>query len=71
MNHTTTYNFKLTPKKCTKKDGLLVSMEDTGLSHDIFFKFSLGPFEVIEVELHLRLNFDHFFFENFQSGLKV
>ena len=28
----------------------LVSMGKTGLSHDIFFEFSLRPFEVVEVE---------------------
>jgi hypothetical protein len=28
----------------------LASMGETELSHDIFFKFSLGPFEVVEVE---------------------
>ena len=40
------------PKKNgTKKPMLfLTSMGETGLSHDIFFKFSLGPFEVVEVE---------------------
>ena len=38
-------------KNCPKKPMLfLVSMGKTGLSHDIFFKFSVGPFEVIEVE---------------------
>ena len=40
----------------SKKNGtkklmlLLVSMGKTGLSHDIFFEFSVGPFEVVEVE---------------------
>ena len=28
----------------------LASMGETGLNHDIFFEFSLGPFEVVEVE---------------------
>ena len=28
----------------------LESMGKTGLPHDIFFKFSVGPFEVVEVE---------------------
>ena len=28
----------------------LASMGETGLSHDIFFKFSLWPFEVVEAE---------------------
>ena len=28
----------------------LVSMGETGLTHDIFFEFSLGPFEVVEAE---------------------
>ena len=40
------------PKNGTKKPMLfLASMGETGLSHDISFsKFSLGPFEVVEVE---------------------
>ena len=47
------------PKKnCTKKPMLfLVSMGKTGLSHDIFFEFSLRPFEVIEVAWKSRLHF--------------
>ena len=28
----------------------LASMGKMGLNHDIFFKFSLGPFEVVEAE---------------------
>ena len=28
----------------------LVSVGKTGLSHDIFFEFSLRPFEVVEAE---------------------
>ena len=28
----------------------LASMWETGLTHDIFFEFSLGPFEVVEAE---------------------
>ena len=36
----------------------LASMGETGLSHDIFFKFSLGPFEVVEVEWRSMLNFE-------------
>ena len=28
----------------------LASMGEMGLSHDIFFKFSLRPFEVVEAE---------------------
>ena len=35
----------------------LGSMGETELYHDIFFKFSLGPFEVIEVEWRSMLNF--------------
>ena len=39
------------PKKLYKKGRLfLVSMGETGLCHDIFFKFSLRPFKVIEVK---------------------
>ena len=38
-------------KNCTKKPMLfLASMGKTGLTHDIFFKFSVGPFEVVEAE---------------------
>ena len=36
----------------------LASMGQTGLSLDIFFKFSLGPFEVVEVEWRSMLNFE-------------
>ena len=32
-------------------------MGKTGLSHDIFFKFSVGPFEVIEVEWPQMIKF--------------
>ena len=44
------------PKKnCTKKPMLfLASIGETGLSHDIFLKFLLGPFEVVEVKGHSR-----------------
>ena len=28
----------------------LASMGKTGLTHEIFFEFSLGPFEVVEAE---------------------
>ena len=28
----------------------LASLGKTGLTHDIFFKFSVGPFEVVEAE---------------------
>ena len=39
-------------KKIAQKKSMLflVSMRKTGLSHDIFFEFSVGPFEVVEVE---------------------
>ena len=48
----TLHKSRLTPKKWHKKKTLLLlaSMGKTGLSHDIFFKFSVGPFKVIEVE---------------------
>ena len=39
----------------------LVSMGKTGLTHDIFFEFSLGPFEVVEAKggrLVKRANFE-------------
>ena len=40
------------PQKMAQKNPMLflASMGEMGLSHDIFFKFSLGPFEVVEVE---------------------
>ena len=39
------------PKNGAKKLMLfLASMGKTGLTHDIFFKFSVGPFEVVEAE---------------------
>ena len=48
---TITYKSRLTTKKWHKKTDLfLASMGKTGLSHDIFFKFSVGPFEVVEVK---------------------
>ena len=48
---TITYKSRLTPKNGTKKPMLfLASMGKTGLTHDIFFKFSVGPFEVVEAE---------------------
>ena len=50
------------PKKCTKNPMLfLASMRETGLSHDIFLKFSLGPFEVIEFKWRFTLNFNRIF----------
>ena len=36
----------------------LASMGQTGLSHDIFFWFSLRSFEVVEVEWRSMLNFE-------------
>ena len=51
VQHTITYKSRLTQKKLYNKPMLfLASMGETGLSHDIFFKFSLWPFEVIEAE---------------------
>ena len=40
------------PKKnCTKKGMLFLAfIGETGLAHEIFFEFSLRPFEVVEVE---------------------
>ena len=39
------------PKNGTKKPMLfLASMGETRLSYDIFFKFFVRPFEVVEVE---------------------
>ena len=50
--YTITYKSRLTQKKLYKKKLMLflASMRKTGLNHDIFFEFSLGPFEVVEVE---------------------
>ena len=46
------------PKKMLKKnDAFVASMGITELSHDIFFKFSLRPFEVVEVESQINQNF--------------
>ena len=51
MHH---YHLQVEPnpkKNCTIKPILFsVSMGKTGLTHDIFFEFSLGPFEVVEAE---------------------
>ena len=40
------------PKKIVQKKTMLfsASMGEMGLTHDIFFEFSLRPFEVVEVE---------------------
>ena len=50
--YTITYKSRLTQKKNgTKKPMLfLISMGKMGLSHDIFFKFSVRSFEVVEVK---------------------
>ena len=50
--YTITYKSRLTQKELYKKKPmlLLASMGETGLTHDIFFEFSLGPFEVVEAE---------------------
>ena len=49
--NTITYKSRLTQKKLYKKTMLfLASMGKTGLTHDIFFEFSLGPFEVVEAK---------------------
>ena len=32
----------------------LASMGETGLTHDIFFEFSLGPFEVVEAQVRIE-----------------
>ena len=46
-------------KNGTKKPMLfLAALGKTGLSHDIFFKFSVGPFELFEVESQKKLNFE-------------
>ena len=48
---TITYKSRLTPKKLYKKTKLfLASMGEMGLSHDILLKFSLWPYEVVEVK---------------------
>ena len=42
-------------KNCTKNLKLfLASMGETKLSHDSFLKFSLGPFEIVEVKGYLN-----------------
>ena len=50
----THYHLQVEPnpkKNCTIKPMLFsVFMGKTGLTHDIFFEFSLRPFEVVEVE---------------------
>ena len=44
-------NWALTPKNGTIKILLFsASMGETTLSHDIFYRFLLRPFEVVEVE---------------------
>ena len=49
--NTITYKSSLTPKKLYKKTNAIFSIyEKTGLSHDIFFEFSLRPFEVVEAK---------------------
>ena len=62
--NTITYKSRLTQKNGTKKPMLfLASMAKTGLTHDFFFEFSVGPFEVVEVvevERSLSSNFDIF-----------
>ena len=45
-------------KNCTKNQMLfLASKGETGLSHDIFFEFSLRPFQVVEVKGRWMLKF--------------
>ena len=57
-------HYHLEVQKTKKKNGTknpmisLASMGKTGLSNDIFLKFSLRPFEVIEVEWWLMLNYE-------------
>ena len=49
--YTITYKSRVTQKKLYKKMMLfLASMGETGLTHDIFFEFSLRPFEVVEAK---------------------
>ena len=43
----------------------LASMGETGLTHDIFFEFSLGPFEVVEAEGGCLVKEAYFEAENF------
>ena len=49
----------------------LVSMGKTGLSHDTFMKFSVGPFEVIEVERPQVVKFWGYDIESLPLFLKV
>ena len=51
LGHRKHYHLQADPKKLHKKTMLfLASMGEMRLSHDIFLKFSLRPFEVFEVE---------------------
>ena len=69
---TITYKSSLTQKYCTKKPMLfLVCMGKTGLFHDIFFEFSLRPFEVVEVEWKSASKFWGCDLEIWQSFLKL
>ena len=43
----------------------LASMGETGLNHDIFFEFSLGPFEVVVAEIGRLVKEADFEAENF------
>ena len=52
-------------KKSVQKNQFLASMRETGLYHDIFFKFSLRPFEHAEVKWRSMLNFDQIFLKIF------
>ena len=63
---------RLTQKKCHKKTKLfLASVGETGFSHDIFFKFSLWPFEVVEVKWKSNVEFRGCDLESLQSFLKL
>ena len=73
LYHTITYKSRLTQKKIAQKKPMLflASMGKTGLCHDIFFKFSLRPFEVVEVEWHLASKFWGCDLKIWQSFLKL
>ena len=49
MQYTITYKSRLSQYKLHKKGMLFfASMGETGLCHDIFFEFSLRPFEAVQ-----------------------
>ena len=60
LGHRKHYHLQADPKKLHKKKPMLflASMGEIRLSHDIFLKFSLRPFQVFEVDWWSMLNFE-------------